>query len=753
MKPRDVLFSVFVMYALCGIFAGHLYFIDMSGPILVSGALWKILFVVSVLWISLGVRSPSLRPNFVFTSLPFGLLLLLLGDYLIRRWTFFSTPDFRWYVVGGGVVSTALVYLFRARGAQFIRLSPFFLLAIQCVLLAGFTKFASGRMIFSDDHPSFLYRLQLLTEMFPRIPFYNPDWNAGWSAREFFATGSLPFLFFVSPIAYSVDLLRVENLGWYTVCVGLIGTFLLPLSVYLGGHFFRRPREECAIAALLSIAPSLGLCEWLLHYGTVGFVISSALSVPLVALGTSLFFESEKCSIARVGLLAVLCTLCFFWPLGVAIVAPLGVLALGYRCTRVRAVSMGLLVAMYVVLNSWWIPTFVREARVLEFLSSSKLPGTHAELEQKSESKPSIAPWKRASKLLDQFRELASKVNPILFFLGLPALLWLKGESERNVLLMTVLWLLILAAFGDLIKPQLELRRMILPATFFLCIPSAAYIAEVIRRAGTNDGRLVRKMQKAGALVLVLGFCFVTPLNARGYYQNKSDMRFVFAPPELPQLVQSLRTLGPGGRIFFFGFVLHELGASNSQSQDGGHIAPLASLSGRMMYASHFYHARWSAVDPIPSDVRKNGPEAIERFLDLLQVTGVVASRSDWLSYIQTRPGYREVTTIGRYHLFERTMRSRMDWIDSGEGEVRVISHDAIEIVPRSETLVLRFRHEPLLRANVRSGVTITPEFAFDEEVGGGKTVPFNLVRLTVDPSIVAAGSAITIGYNQSSRE
>ena len=49
----------------------------------------------------------------------------------------------------------------------------------------------AGLPLHRDDHPSFLYRLQLLRENWPQIVSYDPRWNGGRIASELLQTGIL----------------------------------------------------------------------------------------------------------------------------------------------------------------------------------------------------------------------------------------------------------------------------------------------------------------------------------------------------------------------------------------------------------------------------------------------------------------------------------------------------------------------------------------------------------------------------------
>jgi tetratricopeptide (TPR) repeat protein len=85
--------------------------------------------------------------------------------------------------------------------------------AIATIALCSASLIAPGGLLFSDDHPSFFYRLSQLHDFFPHIPFYNPMWNGGVEAREFFPSGSLGIYLLFAPLLHFVSGQQAERLG------------------------------------------------------------------------------------------------------------------------------------------------------------------------------------------------------------------------------------------------------------------------------------------------------------------------------------------------------------------------------------------------------------------------------------------------------------------------------------------------------------------------------------------------------------
>jgi len=93
---------------------------------------------------------------------------------------------------------------------------PALLALVQLAISFYFLHYVHGRLLIGDDHPSFLYRLQLLMARFPAIPFYSPEWNAGVSRARLLATGALAYFCFPAGTEVLGRLLLLEHAGIYT---------------------------------------------------------------------------------------------------------------------------------------------------------------------------------------------------------------------------------------------------------------------------------------------------------------------------------------------------------------------------------------------------------------------------------------------------------------------------------------------------------------------------------------------------------
>ena len=177
-------------------------------------------------------------------------------------------------------------------------------------------------------------------------------------------------------------------------------------------------------------------------------------------------------------------------------------------------------------------------------------------------------------------------------------------------------------------------------------------------------------------------------------------------------------------------------------------MAPLARFSGKNMYASHFYHARWHYIEPIPSDYLERGSEGIEQFLDLLNVTSVAGFRGDWARYCRSHPErYVQVFEHDATWLFTRRF-PEASFVARGSAQVTHTSYNDLRVTAQSDEVVLRFRYRPNLQVTPRGAATIEPEFAFVERVGRSSGAPFEFLKLHVSAAAVNQGTELRISDN-----
>ena len=636
-------------------------------------------------------------------------------------------------------------------------------LVLFCGLLVGisFLNYSGGRILFSDDHPSFLYRFFLLKEHFPNIPFYNPFWNAGYSAREFLPSGMLNCFFLASPIIYLTDLSDISGgywgLGAYNLILIWLYLLLVPAVIWLSARLLDLDRQTAAIASLLAFAPSLSYFEWLLKYGTLGFIFSSA-CVPLTfALIYRLIFAERDASWPDVFYLLFGSFFAVSWALTGFVFVPLVVLGLAKIIFNVDLKRLKLalaFVALFGLCNGPWIKVFIEESKVFSFVGGSEMPGV-AERENKLEAAPidrwyaGILPSGTEVKRVEEAEKLLErnlrKLNPLLIILILPGFLFLKNKWLKVCFAAVSLWLLGLGFFGTILKPQLELSRMTLPLGFMLVFPVAGYLSWMLNfTIPALKAERVLKFIAFTSVWLASGLILVHPYASLAAWTNESAEKFVLEPKDFKDISNAVLEHSGEGRVFFLGFVLHELGSTHGISQDGGHIAPLPAITGVSMYSSDFYHAKWSTSDPIPEYYRSRGSEGVEEFLDLVNASSVITAKKEWVEFCNSDPRYSKVYSGKHFTMFTRAS-DNLGWFLEGDGEVELLPN-GIRVRPRTAEVVLKFRRLPKLISS-EPGVAIFSHPAFTEDFGKSSSKDIEFIGLRFFENPADGKSSVDLTY------
>jgi hypothetical protein len=612
-----------------------------------------------------------------------GLLTLVISDWLCRPYALYQGPTIR----GELLLGAALMWILTKKGwKQALQLLP---IGASILAIWSFFLRAHGNLLFSDDHAMFLFRLKLLKENFPFIPFWFPMWNGGIDARDFFATGALNAFLLASPLVYTFPVEKVYNL-----IIALFLWGLVPFSSYLTARKLGSEKTVGCVAALLAMSPALVWYRWTLKYGTVGFMVSAAL-VPLV-LALSIRFISERNLSWRLATAFILTsTLMLLWsPSGMAL-APLALIALP-RCkwillSRRHVITLLVLIA----LNLPWMAMMWKVSGVGKFLKSENTATTHQTVElatsaqpQKTEQPASTYRHRagglnlKASKA--RWQEGALSLNPVIFVLALPALIALPAAIRGTYLLVTG-WLLFLGTFGVSLKPQLELDRMLVIGALVLCYPVAQFIVSVFTRA--QESRAMRL-----SAVTVGSFLLIAPFTVTSIVMNRSYEQYFFASPGIKDLASTIEQNARGGRALFSGCVLHEL--------SGGHLAPLPFWAKTPLIASSYAHNIWRYEQPIPKSFLEREDEGIRQFFNLMNVTMVTAHEPHWRKYFGERTTeYKEIGRHEGFILYAR-LNTLPSYVIQGSAKDLEQTTNSLRLTPESERIVLSFKYYPFIRSS-----------------------------------------------------
>ncbi len=675
----NLLVSLGTAILIFGLFSGVVRFWNTNGEVLLPSFRFAAfagvpLFLTGII---AGGRSllktwPLLHPSPFFAALA----ACFWTDWLCRDYSLLQGPSIR----GPLIIFAALsCLLLSQRSVMFLRVSA---VLGPVLLFSAFIFTSGGRLIYSDDHPSMLHRLQMLKEHFPAIPFYNPTWNSGFDNRDFFATGVLSVFTIFSPVIYLFDLVTS-----YTFITGALVFIAVPALTYLAAKIGELRDPVPSIAALVSLCTSLLWYRWCLQYGAIGFFTSASL-VPLnLMLFSRLLSVSRSFSLRYGLLLTASLTLMLFWSLSAIVLLPVLVLLfLNSRRVLSKPGVKGIALAILAV-NIPWMLVFLSVSSVGRFLSMSR-PAPRATVSVPQDSSPHSlshtvvkggAKKFTPEKAIVHLRDATSKMNPLVLFLGLPGLFMLASRSMRLVYGITALWLLIVGIGGPFLKPQLELERMLVILGFVSSIPAAQAAGWAV-----NGRRILHAS-------IACGFLFAGVFSVSGVAHNRTPVQSVFADDLVWELSDAIRANGGEGRTLFSGFMLHDLGS--------GHLLPLTIFSGKPLIASSPFHNVWWYTDVIPPSYGRRKAEGIEEFLDLHNVTAVVSRERKWRNYFDGSPEkYTPVFRKNGFSLYRRRYES--EYFLKGSGGVLDQGTNYVTVRIDAVPAVIKFNYFPFLRTD-----------------------------------------------------
>jgi hypothetical protein len=564
----------------------------------------------------------------------------------------------------------------------------------------GLREATQGQLLISDDHPAFLYRLVQLREHFPWIPFYNPMWNGGVEAREFFPSGILNAFVLLLPLVAALDLTQ-----WYNEAIAILFFVIHPACTALAASMLRIRAPLAPVIALFSSA------LWFRYqfiYGTVGFLTSVALSPLLLAL--MIRAASEGARVSWTGVLGILIVTSLFllWSPAVFIALPAALVLLPglirFGLTRKGAT----LIVGLLSINLPWVLMFMESSRVSSFMTSPQ-SGEQAAIQY-----PSLGT------LFEDARYAVRGAVPAIALLTIPGMLLLRSRHKRVFIVfgVTIATLFVAGLFAAPLKPRLELGRLMIVSLYLCAIPVACAVREAPRHGAR---RLV--------YALGVGSVLITPAIAYVFTANRTLEQYAAFSPELPGLVEAIKSHHEGGRIAFSGYVQHEL--------DGGHITPLPLFTGVPLYASRYQHDRWEHTDFIPTQFRAYHDAGIEQFFDLFNITAIAVHDAEWRPWFSARPDYyTQVWAGSKFTLFRRRFGPR-SWFLQGDGEILDQQGAGVRLKLNTPHAVIRFNWLPFLE--VEGCGAIAPEEVFE-----GITF-IRLEQCKVgEPIVVRAQSAVT---------
>jgi hypothetical protein len=551
-------------------------------------------------------------------------------------------------------------------------------------------------MIFADDHPTFLYRLWLLKQNFPFVPFYNPLWNGGIDARDFFATGTLNVFFLMAPLIYLFDLP-----GIYNLIITLIPFTLVPVLVFVAARIRGLTHPAPLIAGILSLSTGLLWYRWAFKYGTMGFITTSAF-VPLNLVLVSRLLDSEG-GLSRIQAILMVASfsLMLAWSPSGIVFAPAFLLCIIYLRTVLAKRYVIKIAAALIAINLPWMILFWSVSGVSRFLKYDTLqrtqhtqPAAAVDREAVSLSEEPIAeqpsarpkPAVSMARAIKIARENAVSLNPLILFLALPGILLLE-KRFRLLVFVTFVWLLGMGLFAAQLKPQMELERMLLILALVAVLPVSVALADLFERATSSEWWPVGLCAS-----LAGGFLLCGPFCTGSILLNRTIEQYHFASPQVQELADALRSRPDDGRIAFSGFVLHEFA--------NGHLAPLVFMSGKSLMASSPFHDKWKYEGLIPGSFLENEEAGALEYLNLFNISTLAAHEPYWQKFFGDRPDqFEKLGQVGKFQLFA-FKASQHSFFLEGSGKILAQTSNSVRLVTESDHAVIKFNYLPFLRAS-----------------------------------------------------
>ena len=553
-----------------------------------------------------------------------GLAVCLFSSGAAHPWFFIES----WFQAGRGLrgMPFALVFSLLSMAGAFALLArpigrkgmSFFLAmllaVVQLASLIALFRHTGMEALYGDDHPSFMFRIREFVETYPSMKVFNPWWNAGVvnAVGASSGVGAVALPLFPLWKSYSIHLV-------YTPALGLLFIVVAPLLTLVGLRAVRAPWPSAIIGALFSLGVSRASFVWGLHFGTVGALFAMQF-LPLFALLLYRVTIMRRADApTKLGFVAS----AFFlaqWPpcLIMALLLVLGVL---FNVRRLRGREWLRLFGCAVILFMLLRPN------ILALLSNRDLFAFVAESPPPAErSLPPLRDWFRALPAMLSLR--LPEANPLVTFLGLGGLFVLPLKRLRRMLVPAVIGLLLLAAWGPLVAPRLQLERMALPALMLASIPAAILAGKMLASKAPS---LCAVKSAIVSLLLLCGVTTIILYGGGGYAPYRS------LPQEIRAFAEKVYEVVPkDGRLLFYGSTVHSFG--------GGHVAYLPILAGREMMACDYYHfpPKMVEYDYPPKPWRKTA-EGIADFMRLHGATHLATTIPHRAAFIRDSGLFTEI--------------------------------------------------------------------------------------------------------------
>ena len=580
------------------------------------------------------------------------LLIALCSSLNEHRWFYFiewrhgHVPGFHYFhagIIQFIFLTQLLIPLFLLFRKKTSLITALVLIIFQILCLAVFFQKTGGHALYRDDHACFIYRIWEFIRTCPQFLNYNPDWNAGVYDFSGVTTGavSLGFLFWPLWKLFPVEAVYTPALAIsFIVMVPFLYVFCLRI---IGGSW-----TQAWCAGIMAIGVSQYYFLWMLRYGTPGALLTAAFLGPFASCVFRVIWLDK-----REWWLALMLVLSAFflvlWPpgimmgCGVFIALILSVFKWSWKKILFLLICFALFILLY-----FPIMKVLFQPSMMHAISNDFSCGGNFVRESIFNYQVLARGWRHLGNTIKEG-------NPLLIFFGLGGIFFLPQKKIRYWFIPILVFLILLTGWGREINNELQLTRTAIPMFFIAVIPAGLWLGQLL------EAKNIRLILVKAALIALL---IMSGWSCMKIYKNRSLIRYSTIPPDICAMTGWIRENVPAdGRILLAGPAIHAYG--------GGHAETLPYLSGREMLSADYVQFETAGrVDYFPPDEFRKTKDGLFKYMDLYNVTHVIAWDEPWKDVFRVYPDhYEEIITFDGKTIF-KVNRSSCLFL-KGEGEVK----------------------------------------------------------------------------------
>ena len=484
---------------------------------------------------------------------------------------------------------------------------PCLLIAAELLCAQALWKLTGGVAVWSDDHPSFLFRVQEFWHSLPWRENYVPHWNAGVVNSVISSSGTAGYALLTSPLR----LLSPLPHETHTAGLFLVQAVIVPWTVVWGMRANRFAWRAAWTAGLLALFANRVFFLWAFHFGTVGFGTSVAF-VPAAFLFLYAVAEKRAVTLGNIVGLAFSMTFLCQWPPMCLVAATIALAALTSwrRWLLDRRTFVALAVAAAVTL-ALLVPTLRSVAGghdLIAFTTTNHRPF--------SVGGAFTALWRGLG-------DIVVKMHPVALVLGFGGLWTLQEKPLRRWLAIATLGIWAVCSIGTEAVPRMQRPRLVVASAMLAVVPTGVLVGQAWR----DHKAPILLLQSALLALLLLGIPNVAKL-----YGGRGVAPFRPMPEFTANLAAWVRdNVSEGSRFLFAGRTQHAYGR--------GHVAYLPILAGREMMACDYYDFPPGTFEPsYPPKASRAEPGGMHAFMVRHGVSHVVAFRPEYVEYLRSEP-------------------------------------------------------------------------------------------------------------------